>query len=675
MGSPVPPGTGPLSPDFSGLDPEQMERFIAELDRGRGVIGENLEAIRRELAAVGIFPPELNRIAELARWIDEQLPDLRRRARLARETAKWPGWAPVLTGLVAYDEKRILPAAEAQRLGRALAERYNRIDPDPPLGFAPGLDEELRRIVAELREHALDPDFAAAFFGALGPRRTVELPRRLRLGLPSGDEAKAIETVSIAFGSAVAGAATSPGFRAVDEAVRRRRDDHEERQAIGDLLSAGRFPTEWLAKVAFTQVLAYGSRDPAATLTPYLNALAKDPAAARLALALSTREIARFPALPLTPFGTSRSDSRPDLATYLRWLTTRVGRDAEAADAFGRVLAAASGAYDEADGRHSEPAARFAFTVITRADEWKVPPAMRVHLAEIAGAYASEIAEGADLGDDNQLQPSAFGPVASRIPGLSPAFRLSPADTYRFLTTFAATDTDLAPFEAGLGNLARRLIDHNVPLLRRTGDPTQLSAVFAVLGNVRGFELAAAEAVRGPLDERRAAGADAVSVGGGALFGIVGLAIPGGLTGQALWTALSTGWSAYDTYKPDPPKGTDHLMAADRLETLGRRHAVATALLQAGFRPQVSPGAYQAACPPGVAIADDRGNLRPFADIAKSGEPGLQALDRWFIANGLGKDDKLALGELAGDLADRFDGRKQQAAQRAAKFGTGSGRP
>ena len=122
---------------------------------------------------------------------------------------------------------------------------------------------------------------------------------------------------------------------------------------------------------------------------------------------------------------------------------------------------------------------------------------MRVHLAEIAGAYASEIAEGADLGDDNQLQPSAFGPVASRIPGLSPAFRLSPADTYRFLTTFAATDTDLAPFEAGLGNLARRLVDHNVPLLRRTGDPTQLSAVFAALGNVRGFELAAAEAVRG----------------------------------------------------------------------------------------------------------------------------------------------------------------------------------
>lgn len=666
MGSPVPPGTGPLSPDFSGLDPEAMERFIAELTRGRGVIGENAEAIRREIAALGIPMSALNRIREIEDWIDERLPELRRRNRLARETSKWPGWAPLPTGLAAYDEQGLLPAAEARRLGRELAERYKSIDPDPPLGWDPGLDEKLESIVAALRAHALDPDLTAAFFAGIGPRRTLELPARLRYGLQR-DAEKAIETLSVAFGSAVAVAATTPEFRPVSDALRTHRGDPEERRAIGDLLSAGRFPTEWLAKAAFTQVLSRGSKDTGAVLAPYLNALAKDPSAARLALALATRDLAREPGF--APYGVPGPDRRPDLATHLRDLAKRVETDAGAADAFGRLLAAASGAYDETDGRHTEAAARFAFTVITTADEMRIAPATRVHLAEIAGAYATELTEGANLGDDNQLQPSAFTPVASRVPGLSPAFRLNPEDTYRFIKTFAATDADLAPFQTGMGDLARRLIDHNVPIMRATADPTRLDDVFAALGNVRGLELAAATAARAPADDRRAAASDAASVGSGGLLGIVGMVVPGGTAGQALWTALSTGWSAYDTYKSEEPPEKEKLRSADELETLGRRHAVAQSLLDAGFRPTLSPQEYQATCPPGVAIADAQGKLRPFTDIARSGEPGLQALDRWFIANGLGKDDKLALGELSGRFSDRFDGRKQHAEQRARHFG------
>jgi hypothetical protein len=42
----IPPGTGPISPDFTGIDPDFVDRFIDEMDHDREVIGENTEAIR-----------------------------------------------------------------------------------------------------------------------------------------------------------------------------------------------------------------------------------------------------------------------------------------------------------------------------------------------------------------------------------------------------------------------------------------------------------------------------------------------------------------------------------------------------------------------------------------------------------------------------------------------------
>ncbi|MFC7648655.1 hypothetical protein ACFQX6_55570 [Streptosporangium lutulentum] len=48
------------------------------------------------------------------------------------------------------------------------------------------------------------------------------------------------------------------------------------------------------------------------------------------------------------------------------------------------MLAAASGAYDEQDGRHSEEAAAFAFAVMTTLGDVRIGEAARVHMAEIA---------------------------------------------------------------------------------------------------------------------------------------------------------------------------------------------------------------------------------------------------------------------------------------------------
>lgn len=170
-------------------------------------------------------------------------------------------------------------------VGGALAAAYRDVDPDALFDFH--LVDEYRQIVERLAAHADDAEFTAAFFAGIGSRRTVELPRRLRRILQENVD-DAVRTVSRAFGSAVSGGPVVPGFAAVAAAVRARADRDEDRGSIGDLLSTGRLPTEWLAEVVVTQMFLPGDESNGATLTPYLRALSENPAAARLAIALAT---------------------------------------------------------------------------------------------------------------------------------------------------------------------------------------------------------------------------------------------------------------------------------------------------------------------------------------------------------------------------------------------------
>ena len=81
-----------------------------------------------------------------------------------------------------------------------------------------------------------------------------------------------------------------------------------------------------------------------------------------------------------------------------------------------------------------------------------------------------------DLGDAGHLMPSAFTVPDTGVPGLTALFRLGPPDTYRFVESFAATDADLAPFHAAMGDLTRRLVDRGVPAMRADGDPRSWTA-------------------------------------------------------------------------------------------------------------------------------------------------------------------------------------------------------
>ncbi|MGV9774969.1 DUF6571 family protein [Streptosporangium sp. NPDC003464] len=648
-------GTGPLSPDFTGIDPDLMQGFVTALERGRDVIGEQSERIRQLLATAQLSAAALQPIKEIEGWIDDELPGLRKRNETIRVGDDLAPWLPG-SGMVGYSEGRHLSPAEAQRQGTALGRRFLDIEPVEVPWLGRPSSDEYGQIVKELAAHKNDADFTAAFFAALGTEGTIGLPALLRKNLdsshprplaatPNPDD-EVLRMVSQAFGTAVTAGSRVPGFAKVKDAIR----NAGPKAAL--LLSGGKFPAEWLTDVVLKQGLA----DPRKIGSGFLYALGNNPAAARQAIAAVTG-----------PYAKDQSKLKEFLKKFNDYAGGKYLSGDDKKDAFGRMLAAASGAYDEEDGKHSKESAAFAFTVMTTFDDLKIGEEVRVHLAEIAGAYTTEITEGANIGDANMTEDSALKSSTSAF-GMRSAFTLSPKDTYRFLKLFADSAENLAPFDEGMGRFSQKLIADASATTRRTGDVERLDQVFTALGNVRGFELAAIEKIQGNLDMLDKQRDDVVGFIRDTAIGMTST-----ISGQPLsmtlgWLALSTSLSAEGAFGGDDETRVDRADKKDGIETLGRQHTYAQMLMANGFAPKVTPAEFQAACPPGVAIADAHGNLKPFSELIKQGNKGLEAFERWAAANGMGSKEDLSVGKLSDDTANWFEGGNKRGRQRSLAF-------
>ncbi|MFI7534898.1 DUF6571 family protein [Streptosporangium sp. NPDC049376] len=656
-------GAGPLSPDFSGIDPELMQGFIGALERGRDVIGEQSERIRQLLARAEVSAVGLRPIKEIEGWVDGELPGLRKRGETIQAADKL-SWLPG-SRLVAYDEGKILSPAEARKQGTDLAKQLLAAEPVDVPWFGRTSSEEYEKIIKQLEAHKNDSDYTAAFFAALGVKGTLGLPVLLRknidtphfqatLGPPRSDD-EVLRTVSQAFGTAVSGGSQVPGFAKIKDAVRNPGQSGEDRFGASLLLSSGRFPAEWLSGT----VLAHGLSATGKANPGLLYALGNNPAAARQTITAL-----------VGPYAKDQSK----LKTLLKNLNDHAGgkyvSSAAGSDAFGRMLAAAAGVYDEEDGKHSEESAALAFTVMTTFDDLKLGEGVRKHLAEIAGAYATEITEGANIGDANMTEDSTLKPSTSTF-GTTSTFTLSPKDTYRFLKTFADSTENLAPFDEGMGRFSEKVIADASAKTRRTGDVEHMDRVFTALGNVRGFELAAVEKVQGNLDKLDKQQADALKYLRDTAVGAAGLYLSPTVAASYFWTLVGFSLSTYDTANDifgEEETRVDRADKKDAIETLGRQHAYAQILMANGFKPKVTPTEFQAACPPGVAVADANGDLKPFSELIKQGNKGLEAFERWIAANGMGSKDELSLGDLSGAMADRFESRNKRGRERGLAF-------
>ncbi|MFD0883024.1 hypothetical protein ACFQ08_00370 [Streptosporangium algeriense] len=663
-----------------------MRSFITGLEHGRDVIGEQSERIRQLLATAEVSAVGLRSIKEIEGWIGDELPKLRERLQTINQDlpmlggpSDLPGpvsaWTdgqpqdPVQWGLLPYDEKTGKSSAgDSAKKGTELAFQLGRLPPSS-LGLP---DAAYDRILDKLADAQKDPYLTAGFFRVIGPKGALDMIQRLeRYDRKTAEKHRRV--IGDALGTAIG---AQPGLlgSAWKAANLKKAPDGE----LASLLQYGTFPTAWLTALVKDKVgKADGEGDGTrprrwkTDLVPFLPALANNPDVAR----------GLFNAMP-------HADLR-DLFTELNRTDTPLpfkrpgGMDFDVSAEFGRMLAAAGGVYEK--GPHSPEAAKFAFnTMLIMGDlrdtdgsddspgtPMEVAPKARVFMSELAGAYAAELTEGANIGDANMTEKSTLKPFTSAF-GMTSAFTLSPKDAYRFLKTFADSDKNLAPFEKGMGALSMKLIADASAAARSSGDVKRMDKVFTALGNLRGFELAAIEKMQGDLDEVDKKQAEMVKYLRDTAVGVAGLyAAPTRAMGY-FWSLVGFSFSTYDTandiFGEEDETRVDRADKKDAIETLGRQHTYAQILMANGFTPKVTPAEWQANCPPGVSLTDAKGNLKPFSELIKQGNKGLESFERWMAANGMGSENELLVGELSGRTANRFEGGNKRARERALAF-------
>ncbi|MGW3352505.1 hypothetical protein ACWDA3_55225 [Nonomuraea rubra] len=634
---------GPWKPDVSGIDPARMDGFAAALERAGADVAEQTQAIRAELTRLGVGTLTLTPFVEIERWVRGQVPKLR--ARNAAIRRRVPGWTP---GIVTYDEAAMPYATpeESRREGAAMAVLYRQHLQAAGHGMSSPLpNDAVRRfseLLARVLAHRDDPDFAAAFFGRLGTAATIALPQDLldlfgpaATGLPAGPRAKQLlGHFSRLFATATTASPPDPSFPKVMSDLERGGEGIDS-ESLSWLVSEGTFPTQWLTAVARRHLKDSGRVD---VTGRFLSALSHDPTAARA------------------------------VVTDLDGLSAWVAGDPEASDAFGRVLAAASGVYDEEDGGHGERAAGFAFQVITRGPGLVGNDAVRKYFAEIAGAYATEFAAGAQMLDPDSQLPSRFGHFDDELVGTAPMFRLSLADSYRFLQTFADTDAHMEPFNTGMAALTQRLFEASVradrhqlafPLPDRRQTDTAVELVFARLGAVTGLQFAAMKAVRGIADLKDQEEVERFGqvLDKGMDAGMLFLPTAGGLPAAAGWMFLS--WGIKDgigaMVEPDPrlPEVTKQELAHAR----GVLYAISAGLVAQGYTSTGPPVRFQPPTDP--LIADEHGQLRPYSVISTDPR-ATRAFLVWLKENGSLDDsaDRRMLGRMAARAARQFAGER-----------------
>jgi hypothetical protein len=354
--------------------------------------------------------------------------------------------------------------------------------------------------------------------------------------------------------------------------------------------------------------------------------------------------------------------------TDLAGLSALVSGDPDAGDAFGRVLAAASGVYDEMDGAHGERAAAFAFQVITQGPGLLKNDAMRRYFAEIAGAYATEFAATASPMDPDWELSSQFGAFDDKLLGTTPMFRLSLEDNYRFVKTFTDTDAHMEPFNRGMAALTQRLFQAGVrsdrhllafPPPDRRQQETGVEQVFSRLGMVAGIQFAAMKAVRGTEDLRDKEEVERFGqvLDKGMDAGMLFLPTAGGLPAAAGWMFLSWGLKDGLGAAMEPDLRMPDVKAKEMAHARAVLYDVAAGLVAHGYAAKGPPIRFTPPTDP--LIVDEQGRLRTQSEI--SGNPqATKAFLTWLKQNGSVDDqaDHREMGKVAASAAKKFAGER-----------------
>ncbi|WP_268220491.1 hypothetical protein [Streptomyces sp. EMB24] len=193
-----------VNPSFSGINPNNLLRTMQDLESDSKILLGATTSYRPRFHGLGLDTEALTEISRIARWVDDELPILRRRHALASAMEVDERGHK---GSMVQLREPVLSIGVARRDGTELAA-------ETELAANLSRDEaaaEFHRIAEVLAVHKGDPDFTSAFFAGLDPQVLKNLPVMVVAADASTAEADA-KVFGSAFSTAVASASPAPGF-------------------------------------------------------------------------------------------------------------------------------------------------------------------------------------------------------------------------------------------------------------------------------------------------------------------------------------------------------------------------------------------------------------------------------------------------------------------------------
>jgi hypothetical protein len=157
-------------PEFAAIDPAAMADLVTKLDGAARTIDERAPGVKSRFEAHGVATGDVTTIMQVASWVHDQLPMLRRRQSLAQAMVDGgfaygggPLWSFVDNGdnLGAFRTPE-----EARRAAGDLAAKVK----DSAIG-----DDLPGDVYEQLLRYAGDPDFVAEFYSQVGPEGVNKL--------------------------------------------------------------------------------------------------------------------------------------------------------------------------------------------------------------------------------------------------------------------------------------------------------------------------------------------------------------------------------------------------------------------------------------------------------------------------------------------------------------------
>lgn len=500
-----PPGGGPGSGTFSGIDPGRLKGLIDSLGDAARIL-KSANGWNGRFAEHGVDTGGLTRLVGVGNWAERQLPTLKRRFDLAAAYERnhpEPGRKMVRIP----DNFRSLQ--EAQRLGRELAGRMNRVNRTDQGGA-----QEIHRIAGELERYQDDPELMAAFYASVNPNWLSTLPSYMTQSgstTAGGD----LKIFSRALGTATSAKyLATPGFDKVNQAMLRPSEHPSDAWSRLALMQYGHFPTEYLKTAAKNLALDQFDKEPDGrdwrggngfdatkyglsddNLALALNLLGKDGAAARQVLG-----------------GMQHGDIKKTYDLFLDY-AKGYGTGDQVAAGLGKAVEAGSGVGSEKPGHHSLEASRFAFDALTHLGSKgkDIPWSMKVSMGNLGASYIHELTSGA-RDDIEQGRSSSMSRPAmwDDVAGINPAFYLSRNDVDNFMRTFAGSRPAIDAFDRGAGQFSDHVLTHAAKTdsgAVRAGqdDPEELEHAAAALGQLAAAEYRAQRDAGRDMDKQAAA--------------------------------------------------------------------------------------------------------------------------------------------------------------------------